>query len=167
MSSLLLACPFLVSGQRSLLRGILAGVIAFFWLEVWDASWKVRRASPNTFPDFLMHLLNFGWLVGTPSGHFPKQPFPGRVFDFVGWFVGFGGTLLAMYWAFTLDWERLPFLVEHSVQVSIIVVALLCSFNAHAAMWRLAMPLAVKPPPGHDPRKHGFQGILLGARLKS
>lgn len=147
LSSLLLGCPFLVSGQRSLLRGIVAGVTVYFWLKVWDASWNVRRASPNTLPGFLMHLLNFDWLVGTPGGHFPKQPFPGRVFDFVGWFVGFGGTVLAMYWAFTFDWERLPFLVEHGVKVSIIVVALLCSFNAHAAMWRLAGVASLSSPP--------------------
>ena len=146
VSSLLLACPLLISGQRSLLRGILTGVIVFLWLKVWDASWNVRRASANTLPDFLMHLLNFGWLVGTPGSQFPKQPFPGRAIDFVGWCVGLGGTVLPMCWAFTFDWERLPFLVEHGAKALIILVALLCAFNAHAALWRLAGVASLSSP---------------------
>jgi hypothetical protein len=132
-----LLSPLLVPARAPLLRFLAALNATALAVKLYDLHVSAGRGPRPTLATFLAFLPNVGSVVLRKLDDEPCPPRRANLRHFALGMVGLAAGGAVMVGLFRLDWDGVPFAVEHCAKVLAFYLALIPGTAAAAALWRL------------------------------
>ncbi|CAN7363392.1 membrane bound O-acyl transferase family-domain-containing protein [Acidovorax sp. LjRoot129] len=135
---LIVLSPLLIPVEQPLPRFLAAMSATLTAIKVLDAWLDQRRMSPPTWKQFVAFLVNPFVLVRRCLPLERQVPGHENLLRLVLGSVGcaIGVTILTRL--FSVDWQDLPFLLEHASKVTALMMTIIFALSASIALWRLS-----------------------------
>ncbi|WP_426305111.1 MBOAT family O-acyltransferase [Acidovorax facilis] len=133
---LIVLSPWLIPAEESLARFLAAMGATLIAAKVIDACLDQRRKAPPTWKEFLTFLTNPFALVRRCLPLERPVPAHTNLLRLVLGSMGCAMGIALLNGLFRVDWQRWPFLLEHTSKVTALMVAIVSGLSAATALWR-------------------------------